>query len=222
MKGLVYTAVFGGSDMIRNPIVIEKDVDYMVYSDKHVIASADGWNRAMLDKAPGDPRMKARRVKIGMPLSPVAKIYDWTMWVDGSHLPKVRITDLVEEWLKKHSFAGWLHHAWQCTYTEIRRCGELKKESMEKLAIALKEIRESGFPEEYGQMATPVVIRRQCDEVKQHAEMWLDCVEHLSIRDQISYLWCGWRLWKKPMMGWINVLGPSAFHNEVMAYAGGH
>jgi hypothetical protein len=194
----------------------------MIYSDQPVRGSADGWCRVVWDKEPGNPRMKARRIKVGMPLSEASKGYDWTMWCDGSHLPKVPIARLVEKWLDGFSFAGWLHHAWQCTYTEIRKCGEFKKESMDKLAIALKEIRESGFPEDYGQMATPVVIRRQCDEAKQHAEMWLDCVEHLSIRDQISYVWCGWRLWKLAMEDWINVLGSSAFNNEVMSYAGGH
>ena len=113
MKGLVYTAVFGGSDQIRNPIVTEKNVDYMAFSDQHVRASADGWNRTVLDQAPDNPRLKARRVKIGMPLSPVAKGYDWTMWCDGSHLPKIPIAKLVENWLDGYSFAGWLHHAWQ-------------------------------------------------------------------------------------------------------------
>lgn len=222
MKILVYSAVYGGFDKIQTPSFYHKDVDYHLFTDVRHSASANGWNYVTLDPPGGNARLRARRIKVGMPLLSEAHGYDATVWIDGSHLPKVQLASLVPQWLEGYSFAGWLHHLWQCTYTEIRKCAELKKDNKEKLAIAQREIRASGFPDNYGQMATPIVVRRQSDNAKKHAEMWLDCIENLSIRDQVSYVWCGWKLWKSGMEEWINVLGPNAFNCKQFSWSGGH
>jgi len=212
MKGLVYTAIFGGRDKPL-PITREDGIDYLMFTDG---PSADGWH-TFHEHTNGDPRMAARMVKVDMPNRPEAQGYDWTLWLDGSHVPKVPIADLVEEWLADADFAAYRHHHWDCTYVEIRKCIELKKDTAERLNAAGTVLRMAGFPEHYGQIASTILARKQNDATTMHASLWKGCLMDLSVRDQISFMYTLWLC-----KGMLHYIGPNAFVNNEFTFQGGH
>jgi len=212
MKGLVYTAIFGGRD---RPLAIkpEPGIDYLMFTDG---PHAEGW-QTYREHTNGDPRMAARLIKLDMPNRPEAQSYDWTLWIDGSHTPKVTIASLVPKWLRSVDFAAYRHHHWDCTYTEIRKCIQLKKDTKENLARAEKHLRLNDFPENYGQIATTILARKQNDTVRLHAKRWMRSLKSMSIRDQITFMYYLWLL-----DGHLHYIGPHAFVNDEFYFQGGH
>jgi hypothetical protein len=217
MKGLVYTAIFGGRDQ---PLAIEPEpgVDYLMFTDG---PSAEGW-KTYREHTNGDPRMAARHIKLNMPNRPEAQDYDWTLWIDGSHVPKVPIAPLVEKWLENADFAAYKHHHWDCTYTEIRKCIELHKDTKENLQRAERELRTMKFPEHYGQIASTILARRQNQVVKLHAACWTKRLRTMSVRDQISFMYGLWMLNDQPEPPRLHYIGPTAFNNAEFHFQGGH
>lgn len=215
MKGLVYTAIFGGKDKPQ-AIKPEPGVDYLMFTDGPCPA---GW-KLYREHHNGNPRMAARLIKTDMPNRPEAQGFDWTLWMDGSHVPKVPIAGLVEKWLKDADFAAYKHHGWDCTYTEIRKCIELKKDTREKLEKAEKGLRDSKFPKHYGQIASTILARKQNGVTKAHAAVWKACLESMSVRDQVSFMYILWGLGKEHAR--LHYIGPHAFSNKEFHYQGGH
>jgi hypothetical protein len=218
MKGLVYTALFGGRD---KPMAVSPydGVDYLMFTDGEVPA---GWERG--PRTPfTNPRLRARLIKTLAPVEPWGEKYDWTMWVDASHKPNISPQLIAEAWFSKgQPFAAYAHHVWNCTYTEIRKCIQLKKDTAARLEPVAAFFREQGFPENYGQIASTILLRWQCDVVRQHALAWHQDMTLMSIRDQVSFMYEIWKLGYKDPTEVLAVVGPNAFKNFQFHYQGGH
>lgn len=218
MTGLVYTALFGGRDY---PMAVtpEPGVDFLMFADGPI---PNGWNRG--PRTPfTNPRLRARLIKTLAPVEPWGENYDWTLWIDASHSPKVPVKRMAEEWLRfGHIFAAYAHHAWDCTYTEIRKCIALKKDTAERLEPVAAFLREQGFPEDYGQIASTVLLRKQCNVVRQHALAWHQDMTLMSIRDQVSFMYEIWKLGYQDPLEVLRIVGPNAFKNDQFHYQGGH
>lgn len=224
MRGLVYTAIFGGSD-VPQPLrkeVREKNVDYLMFTDG---PGAEGW-QLYKERTCQNTRLQARLIKTNMPNRPEAKDYDWTLWMDGSHTIRVPISEHVEHWLAEADFAAYKHHQWDCTYKEIQKCIEFKKDSAARLEPIRKRLRDEGFPEHYGQIASCVLVRKQNPTTAMHARAWLDAVQNMSVRDQITFMYILWL--QREVHGMdcrLHYLGSNAFYNTAefkFHYQGGH
>lgn len=218
VKGLIYTAIYGGRDRplrIRAP---EGNVDYLMFTDS---VAPKGW-KEVRELSHGNPRLAARLRKVVLPEQ--AEGYDWALWIDGSHIPQVPIAPHVEKWLEAKDFAAYKHHHWDCTYKEIEKCKAFGKDTREKLERAEEALKGAGFPVHYGQLATTILARRVGSElVAQHSECWKEWIENFTIRDQVSFMHClrhvsGFA----PLEENLHWIGPNAFKNELFHYQGGH
>ncbi|GBE23833.1 hypothetical protein BMS3Bbin02_00098 [bacterium BMS3Bbin02] len=218
MKGLIYTAIYGGRD---RPLAVwcpEGNVDYLMFTDTK---APKGW-KEVLDLRPKNPRLAARLRKVALPEQ--AGGYDWALWIDGSHIPQVPIAPLVEKWLEAKNFAAYKHHHWDCTYKEIEKCKALGKDTRERLDRAEKALVGAGFPVHYGQLASTILARRVgSDLALTHARLWRHWIETYTIRDQVSFMASLWQLsGKAPAEDNLHWIGPNAFKNETFHYQGGH
>lgn len=218
VRGLVYTAIYGGRDKPMRVAVPEGNVDYLMFTDTLI---PKGWQGAM-EPRPQNPRLAARMRKIVLPEQ--AADYDWALWIDGSHMPKVPIGEHVARWLEEKELAAYKHHHWDCTYTEIKFCKKLGKDKAEKLDACDAWLRRVGFPEHYGQIASTILARRvDSDLVADHAKWWKKAVEERSIRDQVSFMWSLWFCTgEAPAEENLHYIGPNAFRNDLFHYQGGH
>jgi hypothetical protein len=220
MRLLVYSANFGKIDPIVTPGFPHNDVDYHLFTDQKVIASAEGWSRVTQLNPGENPRRRARRIKIGMPLMEESKGYDAMVWHDSSIWPVSPILPPAMVWLAERDFATFPHHDWQCVYTEMRKIVQLKKDSKANIDKAHKIIAKSGFPKGYGLSATGVMARRNTDLAKEHAKLWMDAIDVLSIRDQVSFELVGWQLFgKKPRSEWVQDIEGAVIRNKWFAYS---
>lgn len=218
MKGLIYTALFGGRDKplaVRAP---EGNVDYLMFTDSR---APKGWEEVLCGRS-AHSRLEARLRKVVLP--PQADGYDWAMWVDASHVPQVPIASHVERWLESHEFAAYRHHHWDCSYKEIEMCKRLGKDKAVRLDFCAEKLRSAAFPEHYGQIASTILARRvESHVVASHAHCWKMWIELFSIRDQVSFMHC-----LRDVTGaesaeeHLHYIGPNAFRNELFHYQGGH
>jgi hypothetical protein len=133
------------------------------------------------------------------------------------------VAPLVQKWLSEgHVFAAYAHHAWNCTYTEIRKCIEFGKDTDLKLSQVHAFFKEEGFPQCYGQIASTILLRKQCELVERHALAWQQDMTLMSFRDQVSFMYEIWKLGYQDPSDVLKIVGPHAFENREFYYQGGH
>lgn len=209
-KGLVYTTVVGDYDLPKPVRVKEKGVRYVMLTDTGRAAS--GWDYApalVSGNAEGMAheanRALARQTKVMLPVfieecfEP--DTYDWFLWVDGTMEIVGPVRKFVEKALAKHDFAAWRHPWWQCSYIEVEKCKARKKDKLDNLVSGRDLLQREGFPKNYGQLATWVLLRKNTELVKQHAKAWWKDMTDTTMRDQVTFMLNLWRL--KASIQWL-------------------
>ncbi|WP_303813674.1 glycosyltransferase domain-containing protein [Selenomonas ruminantium] len=192
---VVYTAVFGGYDNIKQPMFKSDSCDYYAITDQEI--QTDGvWKKYDVSKLGKDFMSmdnyhKSKYVKLHPEI--LFPEYDYSMWVDGNVLIVADVIPLfirAEQWMMS-TFENPLHDD---IYTEARFCiyhNAVKEEDIHK---QIKEYREKGFPKHYGMREFSIIIRKHNDElcVRLMNEWWRE-VNRMTMRDQISFPYILWR-----------------------------
>lgn len=191
MEGLIYTAIFGNYDTPKPILKKEKGVDYVMYTDG---PGAKGWEVSPMAVKNKSARYFARMVKVLQPTYHSTKDYDWFLWVDGTMQIKGPVAKRAESWLELDDFAAWKHPWWDCSYTEVEKCIQLKKDSRDNLDRSRELLRRKKFPRHYGQLATWALLRKDTGEVRDHANAWWDDMTAYTLRDQVTFMLNLWKL----------------------------
>lgn len=190
---VVYTAIFGDYDRLRQPRVISADTNYYLVTDIPLMSIPSPWRIKTLPKGwncPRDPIRRARWCKThpGL-LFPRAET---TVWLDGN----ICLLTTVEElerfafWkdLKGHLDIGLFAHPHRsCIYTEASACISLRKDDPEVIKAHVERYRQDGYPSNAGLVATGVVVRRPTAQVRILNHAWWDEISQGSSRDQLSF-----------------------------------
>lgn len=219
LKLLVYSAVFGRYDSVKKPVFPETDVIYHLFTDVDIPADS-GWDQVTVISPTDNPRRDARSIKVGMPVTKQAEMFDATLWLDGSMTPKFPVREIVERWLKDHDFAAFKHPERQCVYDETRHIVKLGKDQGGRMARARQMLRQEDFPKDYGLAATGVLARRQCEVVKEHAKLWLAAMDEVSLRDQVTFGWIAHKVTgEKSFSDWCGQIPGNVFSNKYFSRA---
>lgn len=183
----VYTAIFGGYDRLMIPWVSQTEKGFCLTDSEEV----SGYWKKMSAKVPDmDLCRKARWAKTHSHiLFPDDEI---TIWIDGSVRLRVDIGEIAKELLGDADVAMFRHSVRRCIYQEANACIEFKKDCPEIIEKQMASYRKIGFPENYGLVASGIVIRRNCEEVAEMNEMWWGEIGSWSKRDQLSFDFCRW------------------------------
>lgn len=212
MGGLIYSANFGAYDSPKALQVIEKGVEYKMFTDGPAPA---GWEREWTTLGQKTPQFMARQIKV---LTPWELDYDWFLWLDATMQIKAPVLPLVEKLLQSpHDFAAFKHNEWPCSYKEISACIERKKDEPIRLLKARALLEEQKLPKNFGQLATGVLWRRNSDAVKEHAIAWWLDMQATTMRDQATFMLNLWQ--KKIYLEWLK---GSHLKNQWFDYKMGH
>tara|TARA_X000001388_G_C2222537_1_gene119812 strand:+ start:111 stop:776 length:666 start_codon:yes stop_codon:yes gene_type:complete len=201
-KIIVYTCITGGkNDLLEYDK--EDGVKYICFSDDEIKTKTDQWEIMDLEWSFEDPRRTARYHKIMS--QDVLPEHDYSVWFDGSMLPKVSIRDLVN-WVKNKNvdYCARPHPGWNCIYTESMRIRELNgqyfklsDDEVQKIDDVHNRYVEEKFPRNYGLHETGVLVRKNCNEVHNYNKMWWKEVKENSVRDQLSFDYIRWKTKKE-------------------------
>ncbi|WP_028544871.1 glycosyltransferase domain-containing protein [Paenibacillus taiwanensis] len=191
-KCVVYTAIFGNRDVLRDPEQVHADMDYICYTDNPAALSTTVWNVIPSEMVFENTVKTARWFKLHPHL--LFPTYDTSVWIDANFTPQGDISSSIQNYLAQHPVAVFTHPIRDCIYEEA----QVVINSMPALASIIEPqmyfYRETGYPEHQGLVASGVLFRRHHQpEVIYLMEQWWHHIVVFSGRDQLSFNYVAWK-----------------------------
>ena len=181
---VVYTAIFGSKDKLKE-VRRYPGIDYVCFTDDENLKSRS-WTIKKIDAPSIDPRKNAKIYKI-LPHRFFSN-YEYSLWIDGTHIPTIDIRFLVHKFLVKDDIALFSHPARRCIYEEMQACVKCNKDDAEIIKKQEAKYQRENYPEMNGLAACTVILRRHnAPQIKKTMEDWWREIEQYSIRDQLSF-----------------------------------
>lgn len=190
MKSVIYTAISGEYDKLQNPGIIEKDIDYICFTDNKKIKS-DIWEiRSLPDSIKYlDANRRAKYPKI-LPHKLLSE-YDVSMWIDGNMKIIRPLYTLMRLNIEKFNIAFFKHpNNRRSLLDEINACLVLNKDNDEYLLTQYNYYSKiNGLMNlKFLYPCCGFILRRHNNVyIKKIMESWWEQIINFSKRDQISF-----------------------------------
>ncbi|MBP5398132.1 MAG: DUF616 domain-containing protein [Bacteroidales bacterium] len=191
-KKVIYTALTGGHDLLRQPLVTAPGWDYVCFTDRD--GQEGVWS---LRKIPfqGSPVQQARQVK----LQPhrVLPEYETSVWMDANLcICRETFYTLVDKALENGcSLAGVPHPDRDCVFDELVKCYRSGRIAWAEATRHLSRLIRMGMPRHFGLFETNVLLRAHMrPEIIELDDAWWELFLRCCTRDQLSFtpvLACG-------------------------------
>lgn len=185
---VIYSAIVGDYDEVRQPDVVDERFDYILFSNSIPEGRQGVWEIRRIDYINPIQTKIARYVKTH-PES-LLKEYEASLWIDAN----IRITNqsvydrFVELIDNDVSIASVEHGGWDCIYEELFRVLDFRYES-EKIVVTWgRELRKRSFPKHAGMFETNLLFRiHSKKEIAKLDAKWWNYIDNYSKRDQLSF-----------------------------------
>lgn len=192
-KVVVYTCISGQYDSLIEPLFVNKDVDYVCFTDQPFTSNI--WQiRPIPEELNYLSQVKKQRYIKVNPHKYLSD-YETSVWVDANITIKGNINYLINvvKW-SISSITVPKHPIRSCIYEEANACIQYNKDVPEIALKQVKEYKEEGFPENYGLVQTGIMFRKHNDpKCIKFMERWWDEIEEHSHRDQLSFNYVSWK-----------------------------
>jgi hypothetical protein len=175
---VVYTAIFGDYDLLREPRERAPGVQYLCFTDNHRLRS-DAWNIRYCPPS-GNPLMQAKACKI---LAHEVLDCDVSLWVDG----RATIQSLNGAFDRlKSDLALHRHPSRDCIYSEAEHCKQVRRGDPRLIDRSVARFQAEGHPPRAGLWYGGLLVRRHTAAARAfNCEWWREVTSGTS-RDQIS------------------------------------
>lgn len=194
VKSVVYTCLTGGYDTLKEHTYIDKDWDYVCFTDNEELLAQRKqgvWEIRPLVYKNSDNTRNSRYHKINP--HKLFPDYEQSVWCDGN-------VCICSPYLfrqirrRKKSLLVPVHFVRDCIYEEFEEVARQGYETEDILQKQRALIEQSGFPEHYGLAETNVLFRRHNEpEIVNLMENWWYWVANYSKRDQLSFSYVLWK-----------------------------
>lgn len=189
MKLVVYTAIFGNYDKLRELPFKKKNVEYICYTDNKNIKSKS-WTLIYIDKKEETSTIINRKLKINV--LDHLDIYDKSIYIDGN-IQVLNDLEPLFNHLCDFPLGAIKHRLRQCIYIEAIECQKIGKAGKDILE-QVNKYKEEGFPENYGMTENCILFRNhRHPELKHILDLWWKQFDTGVKRDQISLPYIRWK-----------------------------
>lgn len=183
-KMAVYTGIFGDYDDLYEPLVTEKDVDYICFTDNRGLKSKQ-WEIRYVECEYVNRAVEARKYKC-LPHRFLQE-YDISFWIDANGQVIRPIKPLIEKYMGKSGILLFPHPQRDCIYEEGAANILRHREKTAKVVHQLYQYSVEKFPEHYGLFCGGYIVREHNrEEILKCMEDWYQEILNKSARDQIS------------------------------------
>lgn len=190
-RGVCYTAIAGGKDVLRPPTYRMAGVAYICFTDDLSIDPM-GWRLRPFDQICADPVRTAKRPKV-LPHR-YFKSYGWSLWVDGNLSPNCDLSDFVTRNLAQSGFNAFRHPVRTSAYDEVAKCIALSKDDPAILRLQAYRYKALGLPDDTGLSECMTLLRRHNDpRIIRMMQLWWAEISQGSRRDQVSLPFVAWQ-----------------------------
>lgn len=196
MNKVIYTAIFGQHDDLKEPLVITQGWKYVVFTDQDL--TSELWEVRKVPLIENNPRLTARYYKILFHKHFTESI---VFWLDASFYIN---TDL-NEWLQRFTppISIMKHPDRDCVYAEAAACIKNKRDKWDVISRQIEKYRDAGVPKNGGMCASGMMIRLRSKQTIEFCELWWDEIANGSIRDQIAYGYVSWKMPIVTLIDWV-------------------
>jgi hypothetical protein len=192
MRRVVYTCLFGYSELFHD-FEYEKDgIDFVCFTDDPELRS-DFWKIELLPRQVLDPARAAKKIK-ALPHIYLAQ-YDWSLYIDNTVRLKAAPKRIFEEYLApaKSPLVCFRHFERDCVYDEAKVVLSLGFDPPERINTQMALYRHLGYPAKNGLAKSALLLRQhQHPALQQVMNTWHEQVFCHSKRDQLSLLPACW------------------------------
>lgn len=194
-KYVVYSAIIGQYDKVLQPKVIDDRFDYVLFTDSLKGGKEGVWEIRKINYHNDIQTKTARWVKTHPEV--LLTEYNASVWIDAS----VRITSnyiyerAVYLYEKQILIATHIHPERNCIYNEMFGMLVFQWEEEDVILKWGHRLRNESYPREIGTFETRVLYRSHMSQaIIQFDNLWWDCINDYSRRDQLSFNYCLWKL----------------------------
>lgn len=197
MPTIIYTVITGNYDTIKQPLVVEEGIEYILFTNNPKIKDAGVWKVVQIPSEEWTGRtarendiLLSRKVKM-LPHEYLPMECELSVYVDADMLIKGPFTQLLNDLREETLFAACRH-----SY-----CGSVREEIEDLVAKGMLDVTmienqwqsyvEWGFRDDLGISENGLLIRRHNDaRVAQLMELWWEEYKKGCLRDQVSLMPC--------------------------------
>jgi len=197
---VIYTAIFGGYDLLPDPEFIPKGWDFICFTDSDIKSNI--WETAKVPAIYEDPTRNARKFKL-LPHRWFPN-YEYSLWIDGNILIRGDINKLIDEYLENNHLAVHDHNQnildpRDCVYKEAevihyfgRKNGNYKDDP-KLIDSQMQKYRNENYPINNSLAVTMQLLRRHNEnDCIKAMEKWWEEIKYNSKRDQLSFNYSMW------------------------------
>lgn len=190
-KKAVYTAIIGKYDDICQPLVVNSDFDYILFSDAKGIDQIGIWQVRHIDIINGNNKLTSGYVKTHPHV--LLPEYEITIWHDANVQIKDCYLYQVADNEPNMSMGGVVHPSRNCIYDECEVLISTGKASLFSVLVQMYAMLKDKYPHKFGLHETGLLIRKNCDIVNKTNDLWWECIKHRCLRDQASFDYVCWK-----------------------------
>ena len=194
-KYVIYTAIVGGYDEIMQPKVVDDRFDYILFSNDIQEKQIGVWQVRPIPYHNEDNTRICRYVKTHP--EELLEGYSASVWIDSN----IRIITsavyerIIELYESGSLIASMNHPVRDCIYEEAFEVMYIRYEQEQVVVDWCHLLRREGYPKHNGLYETGVMFRiHDNDQIKDFNNLWWNCIEKYSKRDQLSFNYVLWKL----------------------------
>ena len=196
-KPLIYTVITGNYDTIKQPLVVEEGVEYILFTNNSEIIDAGVWKVVQIPSEEWPSRtarenniLLSRKVKM-LPHEYLPEGAEWSIYIDADMVIKRPLTELLNNLHSKTLFAACRHSYCKSVQEEIEDLLSQNMVQPEQVKEQWQKYVEWGFDDNLGISENGLLIRRHNDaRVIQLMKLWWKEYQSGCLRDQVSLMPC--------------------------------
>ncbi|WP_196599075.1 glycosyltransferase domain-containing protein [Pectinatus frisingensis] len=188
---VVYTAIIGQYDILKNPLTIEPHVKYVCFTNQKYLQS-NVWEIRQLNMKNISASLIVRQLKLKPHL--FFPEYQTSIWIDASFQILSTMSTFMYRYQDSANILMFPHPLRYCIYDEAAACCFYYKEKKSKILRQIIDYFKEGYPIDNGLYCGGFLVRNHNrPEVIDTMNLWYENVERYSSRDQISLPFILWK-----------------------------
>lgn len=177
MDKVIYTALMGEYDLLKEPKIVTEGWKYICYTNNKELKS-DIWEIYYYNF---ESVKQVRKIKLIIPFE-----CNLSIWIDASIEVNCDLNLFVNKY-HRGSFTLMKHPHRNCVYAEADACIQRRKDNSQVILNQINYYRKLRYPSSNGMVATGLLIRDNSEQIKKFCQAWNNEVQTFSKRDQLSF-----------------------------------
>ena len=197
MSTTIFTVITGNYDTIKQPLVVEEGVEYILFTNNPEIKDAGVWKVVQIPSEQWSGRSErennillSRKVKM-LPHKYLPEVAEWSIYIDADMVIKRPLTELLNNLHSKTLFAACRHSYCKNVQEEIADLLAKNMVQPEQVKEQWQKYSEWGFSDDLGISENGLLIRKHNNQhVQRLMELWWKEYLQGCLRDQVSLMPC--------------------------------